>query len=384
MSTIVTNKQTAGKKRKADSTPKATGSKKPPPPIYSHQSDLTLTKQQASTGQFKSTNSFRSSSNPTTENYSSGYHESMVVTDVHDKLQKSLNKETSNNTNFDFTYTNPQYGGQFKDQNTISLNKQTAKLMLELGDGFRTDTAQTVLSAPEGKGAGHSGSNMSTSGQNNAHDLLRDATFTIMQEPLDDKKGITKDSLAVLMGANTVSSIAPAKVANTVPYSKGKTSLKAQKVQEDYEARRNLGKVRVGKAFDKLTDQEKTFVKDRSQSFLNSTLDKSKPGTRKLDPNRPSSPLRETDSASTDTFKGGDYVSAKTKVDLDNIGTDSATKKLVNVPLFEPSLAPPTNGKEMGNYFTQVFRGQRRTLDKKPTSPKKATAKSSTNSGFSS
>ena len=319
-----------------------------PPKKYDFKNDFTLTKQQAKTGQFKGPSNFRSPSNATTLNYNSGYHESALVTDQHDKVQKELNKN-NNNTTFKFKYDKKGWKG---NKNFV-LNTNTTKTVLNLGDGFRTDTAQTVLSAQNNKGAGHTGSNMKTTGQDGAHDLLRKPMFNIMQQQMDDQQGITKNSIATLMSAITVNSMAPAKIANTVAFGSNKKSLKAKHVQKEYEKRRNLSKVRLDKMFEKLDDKEKDYVLKNTEQFLNSTKDSKNPNKRKLAPTRPRSPFRNPVSNSNDTFQGGDYI------DLNNNTQNLTLDNISSINQYDTNLDPPDDSDFWGHFLTQPFRTER-------------------------
>jgi hypothetical protein len=267
---------------------------------------------------------FRSPSNPTTLLFSTGYHESVVTTDMFTYLQKTteLKGDRAQLSNSTKSKIIGAYTGKI-------VSKTIVESLKALGDGFRTDTAQTILSGPNGTAAGHSGSNLSTTGQASAHDLLRKKVLDILEHTESETKGYSEKALATLMGAITVASIAPATVARSIEDS-GK--LKDFSAPERWEKDRNEMKARVNASFVELTDDEKLFVLQHTQSFMESIKDTN----REMDKEKPFSPERDVNyKDSGKTIMGGGY-----------------TDKLVG----RPKLEPPSSVREYGYYFTQVKR----------------------------
>ena len=141
--------------------------------------------------------------------YTTGFHESAVATDMFDYLRLAT-------PNGDGTHTLPKAKEKnyfLKHYDGQKVYSSTLKSILQLADGFRTDTAQTILSGPDGRAAAHAGSNINHAGQSEAHDLVRAKIMEILQIDPEMEKGLTKNSLCVLLGSITVTSIAPGEVA---------------------------------------------------------------------------------------------------------------------------------------------------------------------------
>lgn len=282
----------------------------PPPPTlspmpkYSASSDKTLTASQSSSGGFRPLGTdkvvqakpidegeFRFPSNPTQSGHSSGYHESFGTTDTMRMLSRRKVKKggkaelPSWNTNTALT----GYSG-------ASILETNVKPVAEASDGARTDTAQTILSVPGGKSAGHTGSGVKTTGQAQAHDFLRHQVVRTLQEP-----GVTPGVAGVLAGSITLMSIAPGQIANTA---QNADKLKDSGVSTQYEQRRNNGKRKLDEYFDALSPNEQATVLKLTQQGMSDLKDKK----RKLIPGRPHSPLREEQSSPGASISGGGYL----------------------------------------------------------------------------
>jgi hypothetical protein len=297
---------------------------------YQLDDDKTLTKLQQKNKRFGSANNFRSPSNPTLNNHSSGYHESAVTTDFFNLLDEA--KDNNNGThNVLGKGSNPL----FKTQ--ITINSDVYHKVVAAADPFRTDTARTLLSGKNGMAAGHSGSGMDQKGQADAHDLLREAVIRVLQLP-GTTKGLSQKSVTALFGAITITSMAPAELAEKVT-----GTLKDKKAGAEWERNRNESKARLDNIIDtQLSPDEKKFVIAQSSLFMNSTQP-SRNVSRKMDTNRQraSSPFREENSKTVTKFSGGSYL--------------DPTKSIIP----EPSRSAPTNTSEWGFYLTEPFRAPR-------------------------
>ena len=270
---------------------------------YDPAHDLTLNSAQASTAQFKSAADFRNPSNPTVHGYSSGYHEAALTTDMYNRVGAA---RKGKGDTFGFNYGRSD--GPLAQTHT--LQTATVDQVLALGDGFRTDTAQTILSAPEGAGAGHSGSGMYTQGQAPAHDLLRAAMLDIMEDGLSDEAGINTKSISAAMGAINIASMAPAVLARTV---QAKPGLKAAEAGPVWEQKRTLAKARLNNIMQTLGPKERDYVIGKAQKFLTSTMPAPAAGetpNRVLASGRGASPDRVIHSAPSDAIQGGQYLDA--------------------------------------------------------------------------
>ncbi|HAY3549766.1 hypothetical protein KRE47_01315 [Elizabethkingia meningoseptica] len=305
--------------------------------VYRMGIDKTLTISQASRGMFKGMKDFRSKSNLVrSKKYSTGYHEAVVTTDHYYYLESATD-------NGDGTHTLvPSKSSVFSKYSGTIVDSEVLNHVLELGDTFRTDTAQTILSAPDGLAAGHSGSDISTVGQPAAHDLLRQKVMDIVVLPRSTK-GLSKKSIATIFAAVTVTSMAPGELARTVT---GTTlNLKGGALaKQNWEKNRNEAKSRVKTMYNTLNRDEKKFVMTHATEFMDSTKPKvptlSIPSEREMDTSAPVSPRRDEN-----------YESGKSS-EVAGLGYDGTA-------IGPPSLSPPVNENETGAYITQLFRADR-------------------------
>lgn len=283
--------------------------------------------------------SFRYRSNKTLGGYSSGYHESVITTDMFLYLRRA--KLSTNGT----TCTLPHYllrSSFFYKYNGAKVRSDTLMMMLENADTFRTDTAQTVLSAPGGKVAGHSGSALSLKNQAAAHNLLREATMNVLLNDMNDggTKGLNKESLAVLFSAITVISMAPGKLARNIDG--GTSALKAGKVAKaNWEQNRNKAKVRLDALYGSLDTDSQKFVMFHTDNFLDSTQKNVNVQRRSLCSANPHTPFRGPSQVVPGEVGGEDY----------------SLNGAFPPPL---DLRAPAAPESFGAYVTQVFRGDRR------------------------
>lgn len=307
---------------------------------YSAKSDRTLSASQAKSGGFRpevtsrvvsrkpvKKGAFRFQSNPTKEGVSSGYHEAFVVTDAVDQLSRRTKSSGG------FAKMPSSSSGYWKKHSNKKIIEKNVKAALEASDGARTDTARTIITGPGGKGAGHSGSGVSTTGQAHAHDLLRDQSMRSLTEPK-----MTPPAQAVIAANTTLWSMAPGVVASQTS---GAAKLKSKRARATWEEDRNETKLRMHAAYDKLSKPEKQLVLDHEKSFVKDIGDKK----RKRSMDRPGSPLRETGKTKSNPIHGGDYFAKPPK-----------NKK--------PRVEPPKQGgpRETAQYITEPFRMPRRDI----------------------
>jgi hypothetical protein len=299
---------------------------------YSPVNDLTLTRSQASDRRFHTKDrSFRSASNSTLKGYSSGYHESAVTTDTF-----NLMRDAKNNRNG--THMLRNQGRRSFYQNEKTVNSQSLKMVMDVADGFRTDTAQTILSASNGKVAGHSGSGIKTTGQADAHNLLRKKTLDILKLDPNKTQGISTRSVETLFASITVSSMAPGELARNVDG--GSRTLKSKSVS-NWEVNRNESKARVQTLFDQLNSNEQSFVMEHASDFMDSTQDRNN-SKRRISKVRPTSPMRNSRGGDLSEIQGGEYL----------------THDIAHSPRVKPSVITGENGM----FVTEPFRAERRSI----------------------
>lgn len=275
-----------------------------PMPGYKASSDKTLTSGQASSGGFRPAGTekvvqakpideseFRSPSNPTTSGHSSGYHESFLPTDAMRFLSRRK-------VNTDGTATMPAWSGNsvLPKYAGSTILEPNVRPVAEASDGARTDTAQTVLSVPGGKPAGHTGSGVKTTGQAAAHDFLRHQGMRTLQEP-----GVTSGVAGTVAGAMTVMSVAPGQIASTA---QGAGNLKDVQARSSYEERRNDAKRKLGAYYQSLPPKEQNVVMKLAKQGMGDLKDSG----RRLLPDRPHSPLRDPTGGTGAALSGGGYL----------------------------------------------------------------------------
>ena len=326
-----------------------------PPPkrrVYETPEDTSLNKKQATTGAFSTgAGNFRSPSNPTLQGYRSGYHEAALTTDTWNFLKKAQPQYSHSGPP---THTDkhrlpgsaPQ-NSYFEQWTGQWVYSKTLEWVLRAGDGFRTDTAQTIISAEEGLPAGHTGSDLSLTRQSEAHDLLRAKIMELLR--VDPKTvGLTEASIHVIMGAMTVASIAPGEIARKL--AGGTASLKAGKpAKKKWEENRTEAKLRVRESFDLLTPDEQAFTNAHARSFLDSTQENVPSLKRRRMGPRATSPLRETaiSLASPGEVAGGGYLA-----------TEPSLQARKATPMSKPGR--PLAG--MGMFVTESLRGERQVI----------------------
>lgn len=308
------------------------------PTLYSTKTDRTLTKGQGEAGYFRNISkggSFRTPSNKTLSGYSTGYHEAAVTTDTFKFLRDAkLNK--------DGTQTLPKNAPKnsfWKKFTKQKVNSKNTEFILNKADGFRTDTARTILSAPGGRAAGHSGSGLNTEGQAAAHDLLRKAVWELLKVP-PKTKGFSERSVALILASITVTSIAPGEIARTVKGGTG--SLKAGDIaKKNYEANRTETKRRVEYLYNALTPQEQQFVDMHVRLFMDRTQEGVPVNKRrKIPPKRATSPERGRGIIVPGEVAGSGYLKPS--------------------PLLKPLKLPPIVESSTAMYVTEHMRDVRR------------------------
>jgi hypothetical protein len=288
--------------------------------VYKPINDRGLTIAQSKLGGFKpdlykdgKPGEFRFPSNPTLNHHSTGYHEAAVTTDTFNYLRSAK-------SNMDGTHTlsdKVNKGSYLKQFAKKKVDSQLFKWILKHADGFRTDTAQTILSGKNGTVAGHAGSGIARKGEPSAHDLLRKVVMDILQLKPSNNNGLTEKSVAIIFGSVTVSSMAPGKLARKVT---GKTkSLKAgQLAKKDWEVLRNKAKARVETLFNKLDAKEKEFVRKHAVNYLDSTQIGVPANSRRVIPTlRATSQERDDAEVLVDEVAGGDYKNGGQTLQVD-------------------------------------------------------------------
>jgi hypothetical protein len=273
--------------------------------LYDPAKDNTLTSTQAKQGSFRpdvvtraksaksSPGDFRFASNPTKSGHSSGYHEAVLPTDGIPILSgRKIGKGGKS--------TLPTTGrGVWKGYAGKEIHEANVGPVLEASDAARTDTAMTVLSAPGGLGAGHSGSGLRQTGQAPAHDLQRHATMRMLQD-----KDLDPSAIAVISAGILVYSQAPGERAQAVT---GK--FKDSKAGATHENRRNLAKRIVEDGFDSLEPPVRKRVRTHLDQFVQSVGDPN----RRLTTGRATSPMRDETGTAKNGIQGGGYRATLSK-----------------------------------------------------------------------
>jgi hypothetical protein len=303
--------------------------------IYTVATDRTLTSSQRRSGGFRPAigeairrrqkvpkGGFRFPSNPTKEGFSSGYHEAFVVTDATPVFGQ---RSASGAGKSKFPKSSSRY---WQRHTGVTFSESSLSSMMDVGDVARTDTARTILSAPDGEVAGHSGSGVRTTNQGPAHDLLRDHSVRILSDT-----HLTPSAMAALASATTVASMAPGQLASTAS---GAGKLKHKRSRSTWEDDRNQAKERTSLLFRRLPSAQQLRVRTHMQSLMDSFGDSG----RQLEKGRATSPLRETGpSSSSAAIHGGGYLK----------------KRRGSMPDV-PGLSSTASAREQTLYGTQPFR----------------------------
>lgn len=279
-------------------------------------------------------NDVRLDSRQTIGSYSTGAHE-VFPTSTYIILYKLLNSTKKRGQGSKTTVPNKAWA---QGKGATDITTSNIQRMLEIALGFRTDTAQTLLVNLNSIAAAHSGSDINTKGQNDAHNLLRRALEGIVKSASNQK------TMSAFMGALTVTSMAPGQMADKL---QGTKDLKDQEARSKWEKYRNEAKRRVVEVYDVLSPPEQKIVTTLSQKYLTSTQTT---GGRKrqLATNRPVTPERiETGGTN---IKGGGYKKLNRKTQNEFLWLVKATPKDI---------------RQMGAYVTQSFRTDKRTRQKK-------------------
>ncbi|WP_335965393.1 hypothetical protein [Galbibacter sp. PAP.153] len=245
---------------------------------------------------------------------------------------RTLNLPAGKNSYFN------RYGSTIVVSDTLRIIRDN------LADGYRTDTAMTVLSREKGLAAGHSGSNVSTKGQSEAHNLLRSMVMDVLTDDDINRLGLKEreDVVSAIFSSVVVTSIAPAETVRYT-FSNGAT-LKDKKGGEDYERNRNRLKERVDLQMDEIRSKNNKLIRKHVNKYLMSTQkDSMSSPLRSLDTERPHSPMRDEGENSGYFIQGGKYLTKKRKK--------------------TETLNPPKDRNLMGMYITGPFRAKRRRLN---------------------
>jgi len=271
-----------------------------------------------------------------------GRHEAAVTTDTLKYLRDAFD-------NGDGTHTLPPTGkakSYFVKHEGETVYSKPLRWTLKHMDGFRIDTGQTVLSAPKGSATGHTHSNLNTSLQDDAHNLVRDATVRLLKIDPDKTPGYTERAIVTIFSSITVTSMAPGELARTVAHDPGKSGLRDLDVRPVYEAQRNEIKRRLNERFDELDDNERKFVNFHAKAFMASTQSAKKGSLARTVGDRAASPARDEDKKSPGKIGGGPYSKASKPIRAKK----RAPEDLVQFGMFltEPARAPlhPTLNKK--------------------------------------
>jgi hypothetical protein len=251
--------------------------------------------------------SFRYPSNPTKHGYDTGYHESAVTTDTFNFLR---NAKQHNNETHQLPSSAPvnSFFGQYVDK---TVNSTALEWTLRNADGFRTDTAQTILSLGDGTAAAHSGSGLDLKGQAEAHNLLRAKIMELLFLNPKNVSGFTERALITIFASMTVTLMAPGEVARSI--SGGTNSLKAgNHAKGNWEINRNEAKRRVEEMYEHLMSDEKKFVNLHANNFMHSIQGANVKQPRHVRPSRATSPERCTTQKVSGEVAGGSYISGAT------------------------------------------------------------------------
>ena len=260
---------------------------------YSLKTDKTVTNTEAQKGSMATPGNYRGLG---------GRHEMVLMTNVHNALQ-SHPQMHNNSTSFKFSIPKPN--SQLSQFAGKTIFTKTARIVEEKADLMRSSTSLTVLSGPDNSVAFHTNAHKDTTGQKAAHELLRDAAMEIMTQP-PTTKGLSEKSITVAMGGIAVASMAPQvlqqkRIPNYALKAKGKSFAK------NIERRRNQAKSRLSDEFKILSPNEKKFALGRIEAYYRSLSGKLpaklKMLKRRLQPNAPSSPIRNEKSGLYDPME---------------------------------------------------------------------------------
>ena len=303
---------------------------------YHPLTDWTLTRNQAAIGGIRpdtamATGNLRDYSYPTLGGHSSGYHESVITTDTFRFLWDA--RPTGKGTHVLPTVSRPVLG----DYALVEVDDKVRDFAMRYADSFRTDTAQTILVAPGGRPAPHSGSDLSTKLQDKAHDALREKALELVS--LDPATpGFTELSLGTVFGAMTVASMAPGEVVRTL--AGGGAGLKGgDEALDNWEENRNEAKLRIDEVMSGMSDDERKFVITHASDFLD-RISRGGSVPRKTETLRARSPDRDAGIKVPGQAAGGGYLSGG--------------------PVRWASESPPADSAHLGLYLTAPFRAARR------------------------
>jgi hypothetical protein len=322
-------------------------------PIYQAETDPSLTKSQAKNKGFKP-DAWHTNKDPRVPSLATqhkeeskkpvrtGRHEAAVTTDTLEYLRRASD-------NKDGTHMLPLTNAKsyFAKHQWDYVYSKPLRWTLKHMDPFRTDTAQTVLSAPKGEAAGHSHSNLNTSLQDPAHNLVRAATIRLLKIDPAVTPGYTERAIIAVFSSITVTSLAPGELARTVAHESGKSGLRDFDVRPVYEAQRNEMKRRVNEYFDEqLNDDEREFVRVHAEEFMASTQPTKKAKWVRTLLDRPASPARVEDQPSPGQIGGGAYAKASKTIRAKKRAPDDLNQ--FGMFLTEPARAPlhPTLNKK--------------------------------------
>ncbi|MFN8673153.1 MAG: hypothetical protein U0457_13875 [Candidatus Sericytochromatia bacterium] len=292
------------------------------------------------------------------EKIKSGFHEVVptnIIEDFHEKYT-SLSSSSSSSS--------PSY------------NKDSLGIILSVSSSFRTDTARTIMSDQNGEVALHVYSADDPHyhfNQERAHDLLRAPLVDIAKLDPSTEKGLTPNSVACVIGAISVSSMAPGESIENefVKHPNDLLSITGANKPRDgssfasWEDNRNIAKQRVNAVFSTLNPDEQAFVRRFSANYLTSV-------GRSIDTSheRATSPVRGASAmgaktkcqasaylnASSSSLGAPSVALSSTSLGSPSIATSSFSSGLMPDALRNVDVFPPSYAKDLGYYFTQPFR----------------------------
>ncbi|HEV9036256.1 MAG TPA: hypothetical protein VGQ51_06550 [Puia sp.] len=291
------------------------------PPKYSISTDNTANKSQRQSGKFSKAAKTTGTLSKPKDFRGKKLHEAGLPVDQYALLRNAIPNADGTST-LQVTNKNPSllsYHGS-------KVNTAVAEKMISSADGARTSTS-ILLSGANDTAVWHSGYiEKKTTGQPQAHNLVRKANFK-MASTSTSTKGVSDRSVSVAIGSIALASVAPAELADKAPRS---SSTKEVAWANSLEERRNEVKLRIDGIT--LAPAERSFVNKNVSEYFSSI---SPSGKRRPQNKRSYSPPRKTKGGTY--FKGGGY-------------TDPDPKK--------PKLSPPSKDAELTAYITQPLRKQ--------------------------
>src|SRR6185437_9476331 len=182
------------------------------PPKYSISTDNTANKSQRQSGKFSKAAKTTGTLSKPKDFRGKKLHEAGLPVDQYALFRNAIPNADGTST-LQVTNKNPSllpYHGS-------KVNTVVAKKMIGFADGARTSTS-ILLSGANDTAVWHSGNLENTTGQPEAHNLVRKANFK-MASTSTSTKGVSDRSVSVAIGSIALASVAPAELADKAPRS---------------------------------------------------------------------------------------------------------------------------------------------------------------------